>query len=250
MVCRKNSILAHDVEEYIRLDNPSLHQAGVMLHAYADIWAHHSFSGLADSYNIVTLISAKTAAGKEERNLDDRLISNLSAFFPLGHTCAGFYPDKPYFKWQCENFTRCNWEEYTEAAQANYSILVSMRTKRNGQLSSERRELLQRAFCDIQERDVERRCWYWGELFRSGYFGKENTFMPQYNLREILADDNFLGKFDLSMEQYFEWINKKIFLDGLNAQESKIISPIFSLDYFRKYISSHFILDCHKVSSP
>lgn len=122
LVCKENSPIIRQIIEEEITGYPEIF--GMLMHIYADTFAHQGFSGLLSSQNDIEKLEAKNLLKfqngvwsyfsylwknlkilnrfKEEKDFDD--------FMPAyGHGQAEHYPDIPYLEWSYEySHDRCN----------------------------------------------------------------------------------------------------------------------------------------------
>lgn len=138
MICRPDSPPARrmvaDLIQH-RGAEPDLHRLGIVLHVYADTWAHQGFCGLQHAVNRATKLQ------DEQGHSPLSLIKRLSEYFqekveamtgelvgavlPLGHGAALSWPDLPWLHWRYHNgwgeaVERNNAQDFAAAARALY----------------------------------------------------------------------------------------------------------------------------------
>lgn len=155
-----------------RLELRRLCRIGVVLHTFADTWAHQGFSGRRHKENDVTNIHHRRGD-----NWEYLLWENFYLDFPpkVGHAEAGYFPDQSFLIWKYtrkvknEKVERNNMKEFLTAAETIYHQLCEVDKSKSdtptpwGDIEAGIRELL----ADDREQDVENRCGKWRERFRN-----------------------------------------------------------------------------------
>jgi hypothetical protein len=132
IVCTPNSPVARQmVRNAIRERDKAygLHRFGVVMHVYADTWAHQGFAGVLDKINEVEhareISNSGVFAGGLKRFLHDLLDDALP---PLGHGRAMTLPDMPFLEWEYRNgngalILRNNTKSFCDAARAMFKAM-------------------------------------------------------------------------------------------------------------------------------
>jgi len=127
IVCRKNSKLALEMlsNSIETLGKPfGLYRLGIILHTYADTWAHDGFSGIMSGLNDIYSLHS------ESNNIFDEIKENYFNFAPnLGHAQVAKYPDLPYQNWNYMDYNHkqvcCNNTlKYLDASKSIYIFLT------------------------------------------------------------------------------------------------------------------------------
>jgi len=173
---------------------------GIALHAYADTWSHHGFSGRQsrvenDVENIRTF-------NPETNEFDHPLMENVlfDALAQIGHAEAGFHPDLAHEKWTYDSrrstsVLRDNTLEFLEAAKRIHALLVKLRGGPPFQPWGSLRAGFQRLFrlrpidepgfgatvtlggyTKYHDRELEIRCREWQKEYRSWFPPKTFTY--------------------------------------------------------------------------
>ncbi|MDX1812865.1 MAG: DUF6765 family protein, partial [Gammaproteobacteria bacterium] len=125
IICRKNSYVAQEMVRNAILDQDraySLYRLGVVMHIYADTWAHQGFAGVLHEINDVDDAEETGDSGVFDTVLNLFLTKVLDeAIPPLGHGKAYSFPDMPFLSWKYRNGNdeivhRNNTQDYCEAA--------------------------------------------------------------------------------------------------------------------------------------
>jgi hypothetical protein len=109
---------------------------GIALHAYADTWSHHGFSGRQSRVeNDVENIRVLTGTGAQQHPFMENVL--LDALPQIGHAEAGYHPDLPYESWMYDSrretdVARDNTREFLEAAKSIHATLVKIRGRVGG----------------------------------------------------------------------------------------------------------------------
>ncbi|MFH1349899.1 MAG: DUF6765 family protein [Pseudomonadota bacterium] len=200
MVCMENSESAQQmVREISTLKGKPylLHRFGIALHAYADTWSHHSFSGLQTDINDIEDIHVvnESRAGIA-KIFRDFLRGVTEALIPhIGHAETATLPDEPYREWrfyqvyQKETIQRKNWLIFQNAGKALYREIESFLMK-NPQYRVEKSVPwgnLKVKMTDLfkQKDNLEERCRNWTEIINDSGFG----FVCQPAEKDIVYDD-------------------------------------------------------------
>jgi len=136
LICYPNSYVAQDMVRHCilcRRDPFHLYRLGIVMHVYADTWAHQGFVGINHRINQAKLIL--DSQGKPDcestqrvrRYFNKSLLQRLASLFvsealPLGHGAVLSNPDKPFLKWGYINglgqrIERDNPKDFLEAAE-------------------------------------------------------------------------------------------------------------------------------------
>jgi len=105
---------------------------GVALHTYADSWAHQGFSGR--KYQGENDVEDIRIYDRKKESWEKLKIENIifDVLPQIGHAEAGYFPDLTFQKWKYRSkpsnkvIQRDNTEEFLEAAQDIYNILLKM----------------------------------------------------------------------------------------------------------------------------
>ncbi len=126
LVCRPDSPVARKMvrQAIIDQDRPyGLHRLGVVLHVYADTWAHQGFAGVLHKVNEVENAKETGTSGVFAKGISSFLNDILDgAIPPLGHGRATILPDMPFLSWKYRNgrretVERNNTDQFCQAAE-------------------------------------------------------------------------------------------------------------------------------------
>ena len=126
LVCRPDSPVARKMvrQAIIDQDRPyGLHRLGVVMHVYADTWAHQGFAGVLHKVNEVENAKETGTSGVFTKGISSFLNDILDgAIPPLGHGRAHILPDMPFLKWKYRNgrretVERDNTDQFCQAAE-------------------------------------------------------------------------------------------------------------------------------------
>ncbi len=191
LITRRNSHVAQDMlRESIRSKNEpwGLHLFGIVMHVYADTWAHQDFIGKVDKYNNVKIVDKDHKLDRAflkklkqffKENFDELLGRFVSGLLPLGHAAALACPDLPYLKWtyirKGEVVFRDNPKEYTLAVKHMYRAMCRFLTgdpeMKVADLSKETLKKFKYLFSKIKHPSPEVRHEEWVKLLRNDEFG-------------------------------------------------------------------------------
>ena len=216
LICRKHSVMAKAVAERIRglsLDGAAFNQQvmelGILLHVYADTWAHQGFSGVLSQLNEVENprdIYPLPDAAERERNvwIHDRAPG-------LGHAQAIHWPDRPYASWKVlTKFPdgRANWDEFMEAAAYIYRLLSALQGNER-ELDDVQRDMLLNGFQNTTAGDCEQRNRLWIQRIGENAFGFDDFSerdLVGYSSSFILDDPDFCRAFYDALNEYYVWV--------------------------------------------
>ena len=126
LVCRPDSPVARKMvrQAIIDQDRPyGLHRLGVVMHVYADTWAHQGFAGVLHKVNEVENAKETGTSGVFTKGISSFLSDILDgAIPPLGHGRATILPDMPFLSWKYRNgrketVERNNTDQFCQAAE-------------------------------------------------------------------------------------------------------------------------------------
>lgn len=207
LVCRPNSLVAKDLLKLCvenRNQKFSLHLLGVVMHSYADTWAHQGFCGITSHLNIVGNIYDYTGVKDKEmheyidRYYKGKYVSWISSLFkkfsfeklidvlksaflneinPIGHGSVLSYPDLPYIRWKYQNWNgdiieRNNPADFFEAV---VNMLYAMKKFRGEELQnldvySQDLKLINQFLEDNNSNNSSIRLQAWLSKIRNGEF--------------------------------------------------------------------------------
>ncbi|WP_196592338.1 DUF6765 family protein [Pectinatus frisingensis] len=224
LICKKNSTTANELALLISdstLENNNLFKLGIGLHVYADTWAHQEFSGITDrDNNIIHNIEVIVPEMDElEKNEDGTLSEVLDKVKPLGHGSAVHFPDRPYIKWKSdEKFSegRANWDEFMEAAQQIYNVLLKYNKGKAEIFSVYQRDVLLDRFKSTMNEDCEQRNEDWMKYVKNpdNYFGitelSDNDKKISYDKNLILDNKDNRINFYKALDEHYNWVKDKL----------------------------------------
>ncbi len=242
IVCSPNSPVAQEMVRNAITDQSkayALHRLGVVMHIYADTWAHQGFAGVLNDINEV----------EDAKNIeDDSILGNLTAFLgdfvedaipPLGHGRAFSLPDMPFLTWTYKNgkgkkIQRNNTDDFCEAAE-NMCIAMQRFIAKDPSanvpgLPSEDKKHIRNLFTTFTEKDGEVRHKQWLTCIKNGEFsfGAERLSYHPRGRKSWKA--NALGtSHDLRVHKYnkvFLTSDWKFFHDAIQAHRFHIIHDI------------------------
>ena len=232
LVCQKGSKLAEKLRIFAEgLDfgteatfNQNIFQLGLMLHVYADTWAHQGFSGIIDALNKVECpVVLEPEISHREHEADEQLNAVVP---PLGHGKAIHWPDRPYVTWQTkEKFPegRSNCKEFLEASQAIYGVLAKVGGSDVLELDEIQLGMLENAFQNTTDEKEENRCKAWMKLVGQNTFGfadySEADQDIQYTKEYLLDNETFSRAFYDGLKVYYAWVRKEIEDAGVKWRE-------------------------------
>ncbi len=181
LVCTPGSPVAEELVRGAILGRSApyaLHRLGIVMHVYADTWAHQGFAGVNDDINEVHEVTGPD--GKPDQDIKNRLLNYfIGEAMPLGHGAALSYPDLPWLSWGYTNgrgkpVHRDNTAIYLEASER---VLVALRRYVAGNpdarvqgLSPRDRDALHTLFVQCRDRDGELRHKVWLDAIADGTF--------------------------------------------------------------------------------
>lgn len=219
MVCLKNSIVAQDmVNSFLNMehDEESLHRLGIIIHVYADTWAHAGFAGIRNEINTIKTIDDKdpeTGVLNRLKNkfgdLFEEVQSKFLDNFPLGHAAALTFPDLPFNNWSYTNHAgkTIERENYVEFIDASKEIIKTLRRFRNGNpnahqqgLDGQQEEILLSGFLAINDNDAYLRHKEWLRRIRSGEVpGAEDAELDYFPTGRNSWMNQALGQADIDV---------------------------------------------------
>jgi hypothetical protein len=234
LVCKKNSVLANELAE--RLNSISLDDSnyafklGIGLHVYADTWAHQEFAGITSIANIVKDLVVELFSEDSWQSLEQMqdMVKNIALDLaaPLGHAAAIHWPDRPYAKWKSmAKFPdgRDNCEEFMEASEAIYKILAHVHEDVPPELDTAQKNVLKKAFLEIQDDDPEKRNAIWLQWISDNIFGldeySDEDEHLEYSKYFILSDEDFPKQFYESLDDHYNWVKSRLDAEGITRLE-------------------------------
>jgi len=186
-----NDMIAYCLANWKAKSPDRLHRLGITLHTLSDSWAHQGFVGINHRVNDITLMDGPEFVKLPFFNrMKGRYNSLLSKFmcrtFPLAHIAALDSPDLPYLKWHYTDddahFTRENYNEFVNAAEAMYDVLkqVSPNLACKPNLSAAQKDLLKQLFISFRHSDSYVRLNEWIKLISDDAFDIGPTHLRPY----------------------------------------------------------------------
>ena len=235
LICKKNSELANEMIEdvFLSQNENRLYRLGVALHVYADTWAHREFIGLTDSENEVTGLNVLEPTVSLETRIVDGVLAEAAENRLLGHARAIHWPDRPYVKWTTnERFPspdgRSNWDEFLEASNNIYKILLRFNGKKEEELPTDKQQLLINTFKIIQIEKCDSRNEEWVKRIKNNEFNFEDTSTEDKNLSyekvnlldtlEGVVNDEWKLFFD-AIDEHYSFIRASLNSKGINILE-------------------------------
>jgi hypothetical protein len=261
IICRPNSYVAKEMvhECIVRKYRPyALHRLGIVMHVYADTWAHQGFAGINHPVNKAKhLVDEQGNPDKEkeqhideffEKNLFEQVVDTvsnraMSRMMPLGHGAVLSYPDKPFLKWGYTNglgikIERDNPTDFLEAAEWMHRWMSRYRVgdpeAKVPDLLPKDKTHIDRMFRTITDNDKRKRHQRWLDSIRAGEFSfgpADPTYIPKGKgswKYDALGTDQAI---DTGYEKYpfqtsFLDSHWKLFHDALNAHRFFVIHEL------------------------
>jgi hypothetical protein len=193
LICRPNSPVAQEIVRECIQHQPqpyALHRLGIVMHVYADTWAHQGFAGVNHQVNQVSdLVDDQGNPDREHRDRVEKyfqknILEQIASWFvsealPLGHGAVLSHPDKLYLRWGYTNglgetIKRDNPTDFLCAAD---HLCQWMQRYRLGDpdaevpgLPTQDKELMDRMFRTITNSDGKERHHQWLATIRAGQF--------------------------------------------------------------------------------
>ncbi|WP_196594906.1 DUF6765 family protein [Pectinatus sottacetonis] len=240
LICKKDSILSNELIQkiYQRLAKTNLCRIGIILHVYADTWAHQEFSGITSCLNVVTDINIINADNK----LSENWKSNTADFFtnlkPLGHASAIHWPDRPYAYWQSHQkffYGRKNWQEFQEAIAEIYKALSLYNRQKSYSLEYDKMNKLSYCLQTIKDKNCYIRNNKWLKLINNNYFAFEKFSLVDrtlnYDKNFIINNKEYKIDFYSAIQEHYQWVKNR--LDDFDIDINGI--PETFIDLFSKW---------------
>jgi len=243
IICRPNSPVAKDmVRNAIEDQNKkySLHRLGVVMHIYADTWAHQGFAGVLHPVNDVEdakeIGTTDVFGGSLKEWIRDRL---EDAIPPLGHGRAMEFPDMPFLSWKYENgrgetIIRNNTDDFCTASDEMCKAMQRYLAKNSDAdvtgIGDADMNKLQDMFSSIKDKEGDKRHKKWLTAIADGHFsfGPEKLSYAPRGSKSWKAES--LGSsYDLPVHRYqkaFLDSNWKMFHDAIQAHRFHIIHDV------------------------
>lgn len=243
IICMPNSYIARRMinDAIIQQNSPySLHRLGVVLHVYADTWAHQGFAGVLHTVNDVEHAREIGDSGVFPAGLVGILQDVLDDTIPpLGHGRAFIFPDMPFLSWQYKNghgekIVRNNTDIFCEAAEYIFRAMKRYMAgdpalKTDGINPADRKQI-RRLFTEIKDPDGKRRHQEWQRAIKKGAFsfGPETVFYTARR-RQSWKTKALGTSHDIPVYTYhknFLTSNWKLFHDAVQAHRFSIVHDI------------------------
>lgn len=243
IVCTPNSPIAKDMVRNAIVEQDKLyglHRLGVVMHIFADTWAHQGFAGVLHEINEVEDAEETGNSGVFDSRLKEFLIDLLDdAVPPLGHGRANVFPDMPFLSWSYRNgkgqvINRDNTKDFCEAANEMCKTMQRYRLKDPeadvSGLDSDTAYKLKNLFSDIKKRDGDKRHKVWLQAIRDNEFGfgSENLHYEARG-RKSWKEQALGCSHDLPVHRYkpnFLQSNWKLFHDAIQAHRFHIVHDV------------------------
>lgn len=215
LICKKNSVLVNEmIEDVIRNKNKNrLYRLGVVLHVYADTWAHREFSGSTCPVNEVTGLIIIEPDINLLTKLEDRILEEIAEKKLLGHARVVHWPDRPYVKWATEErFSegRSNWVEFLEAANSIYKVLLRFNGQMPIELPKVKQALLTRVFKELDIEDCNERNNQWIKKIRNNDFEFDEMSIKDRNIiyEKRSIENSILNHIDDEWKMFYDAIDE------------------------------------------
>lgn len=185
LACAADGVIARNA---VRAAGSEPYRFGVALHAYADTWSHHGFSGVWSELNVVDDVTPtnvtpslwerfKAGVGDRVAHVHRGLLSE-----PVGHLMADVCPDLPYLEWNCvpasqgQPAHRSNPGEFLRALEAMHAFCQAYAEPHRWALSAseplppDARKAVT-AVLDEQEDNAHKRLTLWFDLIHEWFPG-------------------------------------------------------------------------------
>lgn len=231
LVCKKDSTLAKEVLE-LAITNQNgnrLYKLGMVLHVYADTWAHQEFAGMTDQENEISGISVMEPKVSLLTRIEDDVLEVAGEIRPLGHASAIHWPDRPYVRWTSkQKFVdgRSNWDEFMEASNSIYQALLRCKEQDPVELPLEKRDLLMAAFRDIQHENCDSRNQEWIKRIQNNGFQFDDFSEMDQNInydKELIKrniadsfEDNGWKLFYDALDEHYNMVKEKLNSCGIS----------------------------------
>ena len=242
IVCRPNSPVAQEMVANAILEQDktyALHRLGVVMHIYADTWAHQGFAGVLHEVNEV-----EDAREMGSTDIFGNLTSFLGDFVedaipPLGHGRAFSFPDMPFLSWRYKNgkgelIERYNTNDFCEAADQMCKAMRRYLAKNpeadvNG-LPEQDKDRIRNLFTTLKDKDGDKRHQQWLNCIAEGEFSFGREKIEYYPRGNQSWKYQALGtSYDLPVHKYkdeFLRSNWKCFHDAIQAHRFHIVHDI------------------------
>ena len=243
IICRPNSPVAQKMVKEVIIKPKraySLHLLGVVMHVYADTWAHQGFAGVLHPMNEVEDARETGNSGLFNKGMS-RILHDIldDTIPPLGHGRATTFLDMPFLSWEYKNgngtlISRNNTEIFCDAANSMFKamqrFLVGDPSKKVDTINSKDMDQIRYFFNNIKEEDGEKRHKVWLEAISDGKFsfGAEKVIYEARGKKSW--KEQALGtSYDLPVHAYnkhFLKSNWKLFHDAIQAHRFFVIHDL------------------------
>jgi hypothetical protein len=234
LVCKPNSPIAQQMIKNAILEKDKsygLHRFGVVMHIYADTWAHQGFAGVLNQINEVENAKETSNSGLFDGGLKKFLFDILDDIIPpLGHGRANVLPDMPFLKWQYKDghgqlINRDNTGQFCNACKAMFKAMKRYQT---GDPTATVTDIpiadmkkLRSLFKNIKKKDGEERHKSWLKNIKNGEFSFGSETVKYYPRGSKSWKHTALGtSHDVEIYTYdktFLKSNWKLFHDAIQA---------------------------------
>lgn len=245
LICRPNSPVAQDMVRACianRHKPYGLHGLGIVLHVYADTWAHQGFAGVNHVVNVANHLKSNN------HRFDAGMLDKIASYFigdayPLGHGAVLTYPDQPFLVWEYvnglgERIRRDNPKDYLQAVDYIFHVLTAYKQGNDeidfGQLvamKGEDRNLIRSLFTTLNDANGDSRHKQWLAVIAQGQFsfGPESVTyesnQKRWKMEALVPADKARPKV-ISYSEDFLSSNWKLFHDALMAHRFSVIRDI------------------------
>ncbi len=243
IVCRRNSHVARDMVRQAIVEQDKLYhlyRLGVVMHIFADTWAHQGFAGVLHEINEVEdaeeIGDTNVFNGKLKQFLFDILDDAIP---PLGHGRANIFPDMPFLSWTYRNglgdvIERDNPNDFCEAANEMCKAMQRYRLKDPDANVNGLNEIvyskLHNMFISIKDKEGDKRHKKWLHAIRENEFGFGNeTISYAARGRHSWKEQSLGSSHDLPVHKYKKEFLKsdwKLFHDAIQAHRFHIIHDV------------------------
>jgi len=242
IVCTPDSPVAREMVAQAITDQDkayALHRLGVVMHIYADTWAHQGFAGVLNDINEVE--DAKEVGSNNIFDNITRFLADIleDAIPPLGHGRAYTLPDMPFLSWSYKNgkgkkITRNNTDDFCTATEqmciAMKRYIAKDPSAQVTGLPDNDKDHIRYLFSSITDKDGDERHQKWLKAIRNGEF----SFGPETISYKPRGKNSWKYKslgtsFDLAVHKYhqdFLTSDWKLFHDAIKAHRFTIIHDI------------------------
>lgn len=243
IVCRPDSPVAQDMVHDTIVNQSTtyaLHRLGIVMHIYADTWAHQGFAGVLHRVNDVENAeergNTKVFGGALKRFLYNALDDAIP---PLGHGRANVFPDMPFLSWRYRNgheelVERDNTEDFCTAAN-KMCIAMQRFIEKDARadvpgIDDNNMAKMRNLFAGIKEKNGDVRHQQWLQIIRDGEFSFGSETLNYHPRGAQSWKAKALGtSHDLPVHKYdenFLLSDWKLFHDAIQAHRFHVIHDV------------------------